>query len=155
MIQGIHSRVLRGAVTVALLFVMAGCDSSDEETDTFVGTWNVTAINVDGQNILATLQTLAGVSGLGATFGQNGTFSVFLQTSEGPAETSGTYSFNTQTNVLVLESESFAAPLAVDYSLSGNTLELSSDDASLLAELSGIDLPIPIQGGVVIRFSRQ
>lgn len=151
----IQSHGLRIAVAAALFVVMAGCDSNDNELDSLAGTWSVTAINVGGQDFLPTLQALAGVSGLGATFGQNGTFSVFLQTSEGPAETAGTYSFDPQTNVLVMESESFAAPLELDYSLSGNALELSSEDASVLAELSGIELPIPIQGSVLIRFSRQ
>jgi len=145
------------AATVLGLLVsltLSACDSNEDDPEpSLAGTWSITSVRIGGSD--TNVLPLLGLSGAGVSIEENGTYSVFGQSGGEPFETNGTYTVDPADGTLTLTSDSFEGPITFDYSVSGNTLELSGADASLLAELAGIELPIPIQGSVIITFSRQ
>lgn len=132
----------RKIVSVALLLAVglaAGCDSeSEDDGDLFVGEWAVTGLAINGEDRLSLL-TLIGVESVGASFSEDGSFELTVVTANGSTATRGTYAFDDDT--ITITSAEFDRPLVLEYDGPGSgRIVLSSLDAALLTEISGVDL---------------
>jgi hypothetical protein len=131
------------AVLVLLAAMAAGCDSQEERTDAerLAGNWNVSHIIINGENFTQQLLAVAGVDGVEGRFETNGNFTLTTVRGTERTDLSGTYTINESTKTIVLSSPDFSAPVTLTYSVSsGGEFAFSSNNAALLAELSGIDL---------------
>lgn len=139
--RGARRGSARTLVLVAVLAVLwSACDSTDDDDDvSFVGDWTVTRLAINGTDLTAQVFGMASIASLDATFEADGTMEISVTGDEGPASTEGTYTVGNET--IVLSSSSFAAPLELSYaSPSSDTIVLTSNDAAILTELSGVDV---------------
>lgn len=127
------------APLVAIALLVGACDSSgDDDEVSLVGSWNVTQIAINGQNMTALILGQAGIESLGASFESTGAMEIYVMMEGERFATSGTYTASGGN--LVLQSDSFAAPLDLTYTTqNSSTVVLTSDDVAILSELSGVD----------------
>lgn len=140
-----------GRATVAVValsgFLFAACDSeSDENEDPFVGTWTVSRIELNDQDYTGLIFNFSEIDTIGATFSSNGAFELFVITAGERVATTGAYTLGDDGSI-TLSSDSFEEAIELDYEVSGsNTVVLTAVDATLISELSGVDLSqIPVE----------
>jgi hypothetical protein len=133
------NRVLAVGALLGTALLLSACDSGGEEDgDLFVGTWRLTGLEINGENQMVLL-TLVGVESMDVTFSADGDFELDVVTDSGSTATRGSYVLDEET--ITLTSDAFDQPLVLDYEASGsNRIVLTSVDATLLSEISGVDL---------------
>lgn len=144
-----YGHALRTLCAFALVLVMAACDSgSDDETgDPFVGTWELTGVAINDQDFTPFILGTE-IDALSADFSSDGTFELTVVSGEDRVVTAGTYTIDEEEETITLTSGRFEQPLQLNYARSGsNRIVLSSTNAALLTELSGID---PGQFGIEV-----
>src|SRR5690606_28362156 len=101
-------RRLAFVLVLALGLPLAGCDSeSDDDGDPFVGTWEVTGVRVNDQNVTAFI--LAEIEAIEAEFSSDGSFELTVVV-DGAAETTrGNYALGEGT--ITFTSEGFETPV--------------------------------------------
>ena len=136
------------AAVLGLVLFLAACDSGDEEEgDPFVGTWMVSRIAINGQDFTPFIIGTE-IDTLNAEFAASGTFELTVVSGEQSVTTAGSYTIDEDEETITFTSDEFAEPLEMGYERSGsNTIVLTSTDAALLTELSGID---PGQFGIEV-----
>jgi len=126
-----------------LLLVAAGCDSGNDDdrsdADVFIGTWTLTNLLLDGQDVSALL--LAGTD-VDAVFEAAGTFTMTVtRGSAAPVEIDGTYELDEGAKTLTLTASVFTQNVAINYVIEReNRLRFSTDQVAFLSELAGFDL---------------
>lgn len=130
-------------VVLLLLGASAGCDSNGEGNDglsdaeIFVGTWVLTSLLLDGQDVSALLLASTDVDVLF----ENGAFTLAATDASGETTVAGTYQLDEGQQTVTLTSSAFTAPVVIDYEIQNdNRIVLDSDQPEFLSDLSGIDL---------------
>ena len=138
-------------VIVALLAVTwIGCDSTDNsedeettEADVFVGTWTVTRVEANNNDITPIVRTQINLDETSVTFDEEGTFSGLAVSSgdEGDQrQISGRYSVDENNATITFTGDAFDEPATLNYTIEGdNQIELTSNDSAFFAAFAGID----------------
>lgn len=143
-------KLLFSVLVIAMLGAAIGCDSGGDEDDsgpadaeTFIGTWRLTTLLLNGQDFTAFLLANATVD---IDF-ENTAFTMTIM-SDSMSTFTGTYSVNDVQKTVTLTSASFPTPVALDYTInSENQISLETDDVALFIGLTGID---PASLGLVV-----
>lgn len=129
---------------LALLLVVAGCDSSnneDSDVDVFVGSWTVSQVDLNGLELTDLLFTVGGVDQAGAEFGSSGSFTLFAVLEGTRNEVQGNFTLDETQKTLTVTSSELGAPLVLNYTIDNdNQISVSTEDAGLLAALTNVDL---------------
>lgn len=128
---------------LGLLLASVGCDSSNDaagnDAEVFVGSWTLTNLLLDGQDVSALL--LAGTD-VDAVFEAAGTYTMTVTSGSGaPVEIDGTYQLDEGAKTLTLTASAFTQDVVIDYDVENeNRLRFSTDQVVFLSELAGFDL---------------
>ena len=132
-------------VVLLLLGWTSGCDSNNDDGDNgrsaseiFLGTWVLTKLLLNGQDVTALVLVQVDVEML---FANPGRFTLSVTNAGGmTTEVSGTYQLDESLLTLTLTSSDFAAPLKLTYLIqTDDRIMLDSDQPEVLSELSGLD----------------
>lgn len=130
------NKLIRWTLPLLLLLALPACDSTEaEENNPFVGTWTVTQVMVNDQDLTVALFAVAEVNSVTATFDAEGDFVMAVTRADGRTETVGDYQYNAAADLLTLSATTFAAPVPMTYAATSATLTLSSDSPALLIAL--------------------
>ena len=139
--------VPRLLLVLALLALgLAACDGAEPlPDDPFAGTWTLDRVRVqpeggDWVDITALVRLQVETSTL--VF-DGGAFTVTIVSTEGATATrTGTYTVDTETEVVTFSGEDFDEPAELAFATGdgGDRLTLAADDLNVLATLAGIDI---------------
>ena len=142
--------IYSSALLVLLALAWVGCDSSDPEdeeptdADVFVGTWAVTGVSINDQEVGALILTQLDEASArfdGNGLDDDGAFSGVVVRDGERSELVTRYELDEAEGTVTFTGGVFESPVALDYTIESNDrIVLESNDATFLAAFADDDL---------------